>query len=401
VTAPSNRAVAAVALFALLGAILAAVSTYDFVAHLDRQVHAITCAFVPGLAAPDAAGTSGCHLALMSPYSALARRLTWGGIPIALPALAVFAFILFRAGDLLLTSRARDAHKTAFLAAAAALPVLASLVYFLLSVLRLGALCRLCVGIYVAAIACFVAAVLAHGEALKVAAPGPRPWGRWAVAFAEGVVFVVVPVVLYLALKPSVPSSLTGCGRLLHSEDRYGVRVRLPGLGRVPAIEVLDPLCPACRNLDLRLELSGLADTFARELVLFPLDKECNWMVSESLHPGGCAASEAVLCAGTRVSEVLAFLFAHQDELRTLGEGGEQPVLDRIAAQFPELRGCLGKPAVRSRLNRSLRWVVSNSLPVLTPQLFVGGTKVCDEDTDLGLEYVVSRMLAARPAPAR
>jgi hypothetical protein len=31
---------------------------------------------------------------------------------------------------------------------------------------------------------------------------------------------------------------------------------------------------------------------------LFPLDKECNWMVSESLHPGSCAVSEAVLCAG-------------------------------------------------------------------------------------------------------
>jgi len=29
------------ALFALLGGIFAAVSTYDFVAHLDRQVHAI------------------------------------------------------------------------------------------------------------------------------------------------------------------------------------------------------------------------------------------------------------------------------------------------------------------------------------------------------------------------
>ena len=124
-------------------------------------------------------------------------------------------------------------------------------------------------------------------------------------------------------------------------------------------------------------------------------------MVSESLHPGGCAASEAVLCAGTRVSEVLAFLFAHQDELRGLGRNSEQAVLDRIAAQFPELRPCLGKPAVRARLNRSLRWVVSNSLPVLTPQLFVNGAKVCDEDTDLGLEYVVSRMLATRPVAAR
>ena len=35
-----------------------------------------------------------------------------------------------------------------------------------------------------------------------------------------------------------------------------------------------------------------------------------------------------------------------------------------------------------------------------TPQLFVDGRKVCNEDTDLGLEYTLTRMLAA-PAAAQ
>jgi len=48
---------------------------------------------------------------------------------------------------------------------------------------------------------------------------------------------------------------------------------------------------------------------------------------------------------------------------------------------------------VRTRLNRSLRWVVSNSLPVLTPQLFVRNRKIPDEDTDLGLDFVLARTL--------
>jgi hypothetical protein len=43
-----------------------------------------------------------------------------------------------------------------------------------------------------------------------------------------------------------------------------------------------------------------------------------------------------------------------------------------------------------------LRWAVANSLPVVTPQLFVRGQKICDEDTDLGLEYVLSRTLAGQ-----
>jgi len=38
---------------------------------------------------------------------------------------------------------------------------------------------------------------------------------------------------------------------------------------------------------------------------------------------------------------------------------------------------------------------------VQTPQLFVRGRKVCEEDTDLGLEFVLSRMLAEPGAAAR
>jgi hypothetical protein len=190
----------------------------------------------------------------------------------------------------------------------------------------------------------------------------------------------------------------------LHPEDRYGVRVKLTSPpGGAAAIEVLDPLCPACKGFSQRLAASGLAGSLSRELVLFPLDKECNWMVSESVHPGACAVSEAVLCGGAQADSVLEWAFDHQTELRELGKDPDR-VYARIAQQFPQLAGCLGKPAVRSRLNRSLRWAVANSLPVVTPQLFVRGQKICDEDTDLGLEYVLSRRLAGQrpdePSPA-
>ncbi len=120
-------------------------------------------------------------------------------------------------------------------------------------------------------------------------------------------------------------------------------------------------------------------------------------MVSESLHPGSCAVSEAVLCAGPLARDVLEWAFANQDELREAGKDTNR-VYGLIRQQFPELGGCLGKPAVKARLNRSLRWVVANSLPVQTPQLFVRGQKVCEEDTDLGLDFVLARLLD-RPQP--
>lgn len=391
----------ALAIFSLLGTFFAGVSTFDFVAHLDRQIHSITCSVAPGLTAPDASGTSGCHAALMSPYSSVLRSWTWGGIPISLAALSVFAYLLFRAIDLLLRRDESAGLETAFVVAAAALPVLVSLVYFLISVLRVGALCTLCVAIYVAAIGCFASAVIAHRGANLGQPARPIPWPSYVVHFCEGVVFVVVPILLYLLLKPTYPVRIAHCGDLLHAEDRYNVRLPLGGsAGGIPTIEVLDPLCPACKGLSMRLDASGMADRLDREMVLFPLDAACNWMVGDSLHPGSCTVSEAILAAGPRAAEVLGWVMAHQAELRELGRTDERELAARVARQFPQLASAIGTPAVRSKLNRSLRWVVSTSLPVLTPQLFLDGRKVCDEDTDLGLEYVLNRLLADNPPTA-
>jgi uncharacterized membrane protein len=398
---PRSTATIVLGIFALTGAFFAAVSTHDYVAFLDRQVHPINCSFVPGLSARDTTGSSGCHAALMSPYSAVLRTWTWGGVPIALPALAVFAFLLVRALDLLARGKTSDPTETRITLAATALPLIASLVYLAISVLRLGVMCTLCVGIYAASTGAFVAALIAHRRAVRGPLPAgpPTPLAAWARCLAEGLVFVLVPVALYLGLKPTYAGTMADCGLLRQPEDRYNVRVDLsPAPGGVPAIELLDPLCPACKAFAQRLDASGLADRLQLQAALFPLDSKCNWMVSEALHPGSCTVSEAVLCAGVRATDVLAWTFANGEELRELGRTNETALVQRIEREFPQLSDCLGKPAVRARLNRSLRWAVANSLPVVTPQLFVRGQKVCEEDTDLGLEYVLSRLLVRQPA---
>jgi uncharacterized membrane protein len=385
----------AFAAFALAGAVFAAVSSYDFIAHLDRQVHSITCSIVPGLGPKDASGSSGCHAVLMSPYSSVLRGFTWGGIPIALPALGVFAFLLFRAVDLLFHPHL-SRRESRFMIAATLLPVLTSLIYAIISATKIGTFCKVCVGIYVASLGVFVAAIVAHAlsGAQGEAPEKSSPFGLWGFYFVEGVAMVALPLLAYLALKPAYADSLLRTSGLRHPEDKYGVMVDTRGGGRVPAVEVLDPLCPACKAFSERLGASGLTDQLHIKYVLFPLDKECNWMVNESLHPGSCAVSEALLCAGDRAPAVLDWAFARQEDLRARGGSSQAAVYDRIKQEFPELAGCLGQPAVRARVNKSLRWIVTNSLPVLTPQLFVGNQKLPDEDTDLGLDFVLGRMLA-------
>jgi hypothetical protein len=64
-----------------------------------------------------------------------------------------------------------------------------------------------------------------------------------------------------------------------------------------------------------------------------------------------------------------------------------------VNERFPNLHSCIGSARVQAQLNRSLRWAVANQLPVLTPQVYVNNTRICDEDTDLGVDYVLTRLL--------
>jgi hypothetical protein len=123
--------------------------------------------------------------------------------------------------------------------------------------------------------------------------------------------------------------------------------------------------------------------------------------------------SEAVLCAGDKAPEVIAWAFEHGEQVRDAARSDPAAAARIVKQQFPALASCIGSPDARSRLNKSLRWIVANNIRVLTPQLFVDKVKLCDEDVDLGLEYTLSAMLdrhargaltiapAEKPAPGK
>jgi len=397
VNRPLRNYIVAIIGFSLMGLVFSAFSTYDFIAHLDRQVHSITCSIFPGIGKTDITGASGCHAVMMSPYSSFLRTHLWGGIPIALPGLAVFTYLLWRAVDVWLRREEEDPDETRYLAVATALPLLTSVVFFIIATTVIGALCQMCVGIYVASLGVSLSALLAHQRNKIHIDPdqgSELPWRMYAVYFAEGLAFVIVPILLYVVLAPSFSSAMTDCGELRVQRDDYKVRVKLHTSPHgIPALEVFDPLCPACKAFSQRLEASGLSDQLDLEAIMFPLDSACNWMVTDSLHPGACAVSEAILCADDRAKEVITWAFEHQEEVRTMASNDLDAVYSTLKRQFPFVANCVGRPGVKTRLNRSLRWAVTNAIPVLTPQLYVDGQKLCDEDTDLGLEYMLSRML--------
>jgi uncharacterized membrane protein len=389
-----------------LGLVFASVSTYDFVQHLDRQVHTLHCSFIPGMS--HGAGSSGCQVAMMSSYSSVFRTHVWGGVPISLAAMAVFAFLAFYAVDLLIARRTADPRATGFLALATVLPAATSLLMLTISLAKLGTTCKLCIGIYTASALSLVGAVMLWRRARAAGGEPQVSMQLLAGMFAAGVAFVLVPVALYFAIAPDHSKFIGTCDGLAHPDDTYGIFVRVAKAGpnAAPALEVLDPLCPACKAFEQRLDASGFADRLDRKAVLFPLDSTCNWMVTETTHPGACTISEAVLCAGERAPDVIAWAFEEQDRIRDETKADPGAAARIVKQRFPELASCVGSPEAKARVNKSLRWAVANNIRVLTPQLFVDNVKLCDEDVDLGLDFALNIMLdrhdkgtlAARPA---
>jgi uncharacterized membrane protein len=384
------------AAFALLAVVFSGLSTADFIEHLDRQVHSIHCSLLPG--ASQQIGESGCRTVMMSPYSSLFRTSLWGGLPISLLSMAVFTYLVYRGVDFALARR-RKKKLTAFLVVAWLLPLGMSLIYGFISYSKIGAACKLCVGIYLTSTLGFLCALVAQIKQAKGEDVGydefstgsPVPFYlRW---FAEGCLFVGVLVGLHLMGAPKVAKATEGCGRLVQKDDPSGIMISLGGTGR-KSVALLDPLCPACKGFDERLNASGLRAKLELQAVLFPLDQNCNWMVKTSLHPGACAVSEAILCQPEKANEVLNWAFAEQESLLAEAKADERALRKRITERFPGVQGCLGSAKVKNKLNKSMRWAVANALQVLTPQLFIGDRRVCDEDTDLGLEYTVASMLA-------
>jgi uncharacterized membrane protein len=384
----------------LLGLLFAAYSTFDYAAHLDRKLHDVHCSFIPG--APATADAEACRAAMYSPYAAFMRDAYWGGIPISLFAVGAFTFFAGFALYLLIAGGSAPKKAVGFFAVASVSPLLASLVMFTISVMMLGTLCKTCVGMYIAA------ALLAAGGLLGLLTLRQRAANPRADAGARPVISVLFPVawLASLALITFIPAAvyagtipdhspyLSKCGEIKKPAKPHDTLLRFKTERSVrPALLFEDPLCPTCKAFHQRVKAEGIWERLDIELALFPLDSACNWMLDAPLHPGACTVSKAVLCGKQQALGVLEWSYEEQDYLTRAGKAGEGVLRAAIQQRWgPGMIQCIDDVQTKAQLNRHLQLAVDNSIPVSTPQMYLGKQRICDEDTDIGLRFTLGKL---------
>ncbi|HEY1955031.1 MAG TPA: vitamin K epoxide reductase family protein [Polyangiaceae bacterium] len=385
----------------VLGVIFAAYSTGDYMAHLDRQVHAVHCSFIPGANVSSDEGNP-CKAALFSPFSAIFRQSFWGGIPISLGALGCFCFFVGLGLYLALAPSRAPRRSLELLGVTGFAPLGASLVMFVISLTQLHAFCKVCVGIYFSSALVALSAIGAwRALALERKDGSARPRGKPLVLAAGVGAFAIaslLPALVYASSLPDYRPYLTSCGALAQKTEPHDALVKIPTTQ--PKRKVLlfeDPLCPTCKAFHERLVSEGIIERLDITLSLFPLDTECNWMLDRSLHPGACVLSKAVICGKDRARAVLEWAYANQEDLRPLGKQGDAALKAAIVKQFgADVGACIDDKATGVRLNQELQFAASNHIPVSTPQMYMLEQdklgRVCDEDTDLGLKYAMGQL---------
>ena len=378
---------------ALWGLVFACISTLDYASHLDRGLHDLHCSFIPGMEA--GGGGEGCRTALNSPYAALFKDQLWGGVPISLFGLGCFSFLLGYALYITSASHRLTRAGGSLYGLLAVSPALVSALMFSISWFELGTICKTCAGIYLASLALAVSGVgvLANSWGAGGARLAPRGLGLALLVLGGMAVTVTIPSLVYAAFAPDHTPYVAQCGRIKVAKESHGALLSMPGAAaRKDALFFEDPLCPTCKSLHERLDKAGVLARLNVELALFPLDNQCNWMLDQPLHPGSCTVSKAVLCAKSP-AEMLSWAYEHQSELTDAGRAGGNALTQLLSQRWgPELGRCMNDRATQLRLNRHLHFATANGIPVSTPQIFIEGQRLCDEDIDMGLMFALRQL---------
>jgi hypothetical protein len=309
-------------------------------------------------------------------------------------ALGAFGFFTAFSLYVLLTGTRTPRRALGFFALTGITPLLVSLMMLTISLTQLGQLCKTCVGIYISS------GLLAFGTVsawLQAKNDGSRPGVSLALAaawLASLGVTSLVPAVVYAASAPDQKPYLTQCGEIKQAKMKGDSPVKLRGNRAIqPTMLFEDPLCPTCKAFHDRLVTENIIEKLDIELVLFPLDSECNWMLDHPLHPGACIVSKAVLCGEGNSRDVLEWAYAEQEYLTRAGKAGPGVLRAAIKQRWGEgLLRCVDDRKTDVRLNNHLHFASENNIPVSTPQMYLGKRRICDEDTDLGLRYTLGQL---------
>jgi uncharacterized membrane protein/predicted DsbA family dithiol-disulfide isomerase len=267
------------------------------------------------------------------------------GLPLAV--WGAFAYVVALALALAGLRRARP-HEgwpagLLFLLGAAATAV--AVVLALVSELRIGAVCLLCAGSWIASAAVFAAAWRATRPLgplgavradLGVLRARPGQAGALVLAGAAAVALAVAAYPRYWEKKPA-------------AQARAARPLPAPTSGPTVVVEFSDYECPYCAmaHEDMKALLAARPDV---KLVKkhFPLDPACNRAVTRQFHKNACAYAAAAVCAEEqgKFAAMDDALFRNQKERRPLDEIVREVGLD--PARYEE---CRRSPSTMRRID--------------------------------------------------
>jgi hypothetical protein len=87
---------------------------------------------------------------------------------------------------------------------------------------------------------------------------------------------------------------------------------------------------------------------------------------------------------------MLDWAYEQQPALAEAAKSGGKVLEQFISARWgQDVVRCMGDRATLQRLNRHLHFAASNAIAVSTPQVFIEGQRLCDEDIDMGLMFAL------------
>lgn len=410
-----------------------------FAALLLLQHHGETGAVAAVNAVCGDGQTSGCEVVARSAYSRLA------GVPLA--ALGLF-FYLGLASLLLLGAAAGDeaasrASKIALSLTLAAL--VADVVLFGLQAFVIKDYCKLCLATY--AVNALAAAALWPARTAPAGALGRVAASAWAVVLAALGLGVFASNAALEARAATRAGTILGApaaaalpvgDAALQAEvkrlqetlddpqkfqdyqtakaerefdaaapqkfDLATTPVKGPVDARVQVIEFSDFLCPFCRGLAGAFK-DFMPRSQGRIAILFknyPLDKECNPHLNNTIHPGACWVAKGGICAQQQGK----FWPYHDKAFENPPQAPGRPDVVRIATDAgldaAAFAGCLESPTTLSRLAAEIAEAERTGVKA-TPTLFINGKKLPRVNDFLLMVEKESKRLGLpplNPAPA-
>jgi protein-disulfide isomerase len=246
------------------------------------------------------------------------------------------------------------------------------------SLIAVGKLCPLCMGLYVINIGLFLTAWLSHPQGRRGAFGAlPALWRRFetwlAVVLVAGAVFGFQNLYAQQAraTRQASRALLPNAGPPI-ALDLDEATAHGPSDAALTVVEFSDFQCPYCRKLADALKAA--ADQHGNVRIVFrhyPMDASCNRAVEGKFHEFACGAAKAALCAEAqgRFWAMHDVMFENQRALSPaeLTEHARTAGLDTAA-----FARCLEAPETAARLERDLARAESLKLKG-TPSWFVNG----------------------------